>query len=82
MAIHTDQRNREWLLLSSYPKVTHWSTVIGIGVRCKDGVAHIAELDLSEAPHKGSVHESRREVLRQIHEHIVKELAALELESS
>lgn len=72
----------DWLVVRQYAKVSHWTTVTNLGVRCVDGVAHIAELDLTETPHAGVLQETRREVLQQIYEHVVKQLAALELERS
>lgn len=83
MAIPTGPRSKDqsWLVVESYFKVSHFAHITSVGVRCKDGVAHIAELDLTHAD-TDRVSETRSQVLQQVYEHVVKQLALLELDKT
>lgn len=81
MAIPMGQRN-DWLILKSSFKVSHSAHVTNLGVRCQDGVAHIAELDLTQYVATDRVNETRRQILQQVYEHVVKQLALLELDKT
>lgn len=73
-----------WVRLEVFAEASSMTTGLGIAFKCKDGYATVVATDLDLYPSfakQGTLATSKADILRKIMEHVVKQLATLELET-
>lgn len=76
------ERAPVWFVSTATPDLISDSVRFCAGIRCVDGDAHFVDVRLTPNPlRRDAVGNTKREVLKHMHEFIVKQLAKLELET-
>ena len=72
----------DWLRVETVPDVTSAATVLNVGIRCRDGWAHVLHIQLQTDVVRDEVWDNKARIIRRAHEHTTKQLAIAALEST
>jgi len=72
----------DWLRVETSHDVVSAATVLNVGIRCRDGWAHVLQINLSTEVARDEVWDDKARIIRRAHEHIAKQLAIAALEST
>ncbi len=72
----------DWLRVETIPDIASAATVLNVGIRCRDGWAHVLQVQLATEVVRDEVWDGKARIIRRAHEHIAKQLAIAALEST
>ena len=84
MAMPNNFRNPtpDWLRVETIFDIASAATVLNVGIRCRDGWAHVLQVQLPTEVVRDEVWDNKARIIRRAHEHTAKQLAIAALEST